>query len=246
MKRLLILFVTLVFSAIVLRAQELPWSFSVSSGLVRMDMGQVETDNTNDIRGWNQQGIPIEEFKSVKTAWLFGAKGSYRFERDIFLSLAVAYAEREVRALYESYDVTLDLKRSVGFTDITAGLGYYFPIFPIHTDAYAGAELGMMFARANALAFSFTQKEADSTQIEIVLDSEGIYRKNKLVLSAIAGANIHVLEPVFVQVEAKYKFGLVGKMEGDVRRFDVTDTQETTIEFDYSGLFLSIGIGIVF
>jgi hypothetical protein len=250
MKRPVYIFLFSVFLVstlpIITFAQESPFTFSVSGGWVYMSLDQVDEDNQRDIEGWRVQGIPIEDFGSLKTALQFGAKGTYRFERDIVLSLSFTHAEREVRAEYLSYDATLELDRSVGFTDVLAGLGFYYPITPLHAEAYAGGEVGMMYARADAKAYGTQQKTSDTTQIDIVLDSEGHYKKNKLVLNAVAGMNFHVFEPLFLQVEAKYKFGKVGKLEGDVRRFNDTAVQETTIEFDYSGLFLSLGIGIVF
>ncbi|HEY5615654.1 MAG TPA: hypothetical protein VIL52_06490, partial [Bacteroidota bacterium] len=136
---------------------------------------------------------------------------------------------------------------SIGFTDALVGVAFYSPVTPLNAEVYAGGEAGMMFARAEAEAYGTrTEKVSDTTQTSVVVDTKGTYRINKLVLNVVAGADVHVFDPLFVRLEAKYKFGKVGKMEGDIRRFTTMSTEETSIEFDYSGLFLTVGIGIVF
>ena len=231
----------------VVSAQELPWSFSVSGGWAYMSLNQVDEDNKLDVEGWQRQGVFIDPLGSVKSALMLTAKGTYRIDRDYVLSLTVAHAEREVSSSYSGFDASLDLTRSIGFTDALVGIYLYSPFFPLNAEVYAGGEAGMMFARAEAEAYGTrTEKVADTTQTSIIVDSKGTYRINKLVLNVVAGADVHVFDPLFVRLEAKYKFGKVGKMEGDVRRFTTMSTEETSIEFDYSGLFLTVGIGIVF
>ncbi|HEX9829350.1 MAG TPA: hypothetical protein VGB10_03985, partial [Bacteroidota bacterium] len=165
----------------VVSAQELPWSFSVSGGWAYLSLNQVDEDNRLDVEGWHRQGVFIDPLGSVKSALMLTAKGTYRVDRDYVLSLTVAHAQREVSSSYSGFDASLDLTRSIGFTDALVGIYLYSPFFPLNAEVNAGGEAGMMFARAEAEAYGTrTEKVADTTQTSIIVDSKGTYRINKL------------------------------------------------------------------
>ncbi|MCI0707611.1 MAG: hypothetical protein L0Y80_09030 [Ignavibacteriae bacterium] len=211
-----------------------------------MSLSQVDANHQRVVESWRNDGIPIEDLGSLKSGLFLNARGAYRIERDLALTASVAYSEGDVRAYYEDYDLTVELTRSVGFTDAMVGIEYYVPFVPLDAEAYIGAEMGMMFARAHATTFGTERKMTDTTEMEVVLDSRGKYRKSKLVLNVTAGADVNVLGPLFARLEAKYKFGKIGLMPGDIQRLAGPPLDESTVEFDFSGLFLSVGIGIVF
>jgi len=223
------------------------WSLSVSAGIAQMNLDQVDGDNQRDVDGWNAQGVFVPPFTSVKSALMVAAKATYRFERDIVLSLSAANAQQKVSTAYDTPEAKLSMTRSVGFTDLLFGVAYYFPIAPLRAETYVETEAGVMFARADAEAYGTqTTKVVDSTQTTIIADTKGIFRYTKPIVNVAVGANITILEPFFVRLQAQYKFGNVGTMEGDVTRFGEKRREETTIEFNYSGFLFTLGVGIAF
>lgn len=228
-------------------AQEHTFLFSVSAGLARMSLDQVDEDNQRDVEGWNLQGVPIGSFPSMKNAFMLSLKGSYRYDRDIALLFSISDASQEVSTSYNTSDQTLELIRSVGFTDATFGVLYHFPLYYDIAESYAGAEIGVMWARARAKAYGTrTRKIADSTETVPTVDTKGTYKANKTIVNALAGMTVQVFEPLFLSAELKYKVGKVGKMDGHVTRIGDERDETTSIEFDYSGLLVTLGLGVRF
>jgi hypothetical protein len=210
-------------------------------------MTQVDEDNQRDIEGWNRQGVYIGSFPSIKNAFMLSLKGVYRHDRDVAVSLAVADGSREVSTSYTTPEQTLTLIRSVGFTDVTFGVLYHFPLAFHSVESYLGGEVGFMWARAQAEAYGTkTIKIVDSTQTIVTVDTKGIYKARKTMANVTAGATVWVFEPVFVRAEAQYKVGNVGKMDGHVTRTGSERDETTSIEFNYSGFLLTLGLGVRF
>ncbi len=250
MSRILLLhhsFVGGLFVVTLVQAQERTFTLSLSAGLAHMSLDQVDQDNQSDVEGWNRQGIFIGSFPSLKNAFMLSAKGSYRYDRDVAFSFSFSDASREVSTLYNTPEQTLKLVRSVGFTDATFGVVYHFPLYYDLAESYAGAEVGLMWARAHAEAYGTrTLKIVDSTETFPTLDTKGTYNATKTMVNALVGMHVRVFESLFLSAELKYKVGKVGKMDGHVTRIGSEGDETTSIEFDYSGLLITLGLGVKF
>ena len=209
-------------------------------------MKDVEGDNKKDVELWNlYENIPIGNFQPLDYALAFSASGSYRFDRDVAVTFAVSNFRKEVVASYHGDQVSLDLRRDVGSTDFKVGLAYYLPPAIYRVESYVLVEVGVMNSRATATAFGTkTEKAADSTLTTTTYDSEGVYEKSKMFVTAGVGATSMMFSNVFMKLEAIYKFARIGTIDGQLRRFAVTNPHTTSIEFDYSGFFITIGFGI--
>lgn len=228
-------------------AQENTFSLNLSAGLARLQLDQVDEDNQRDVEGWNRQGVFIGPFPSIKSAFMLSLKGVYRHDRDVAFSLSVSDGSREVSTSYTTPEQTLTLVRSVGFTDVTVGVLYHFPLYYDRVESYIGGEVGFMKARAEAEAYgSKTVKIVDSTQTFVTADTKGKYRASTTMASVMLGATVQLFEPLFLRAEAQYKVGKVGKMDGHVTRMGTEREETTSIEFNYSGFLLTLGVGVRF
>jgi hypothetical protein len=241
------LFLILAFS-FPLHAQEGTWTLSGSTGVVVLTLNDVEGDNRKDVELWNlYEKIPIGDFQPLDYALAFSASGSYRFDRDMAVTFAVSNFRKEVVASYHGDQASLDLRRDVGSTDFKLGLAYYLPQAIYRVESYVLVEVGVMNSRATATAFGTkTEKAADSTLIITTYDSEGVYEKSKMFVTAGVGATSMMFSNVFMKLEAIYKFARIGTIDGQLRRFGVTAPHTTSIDFDYSSFFITFGFGMEF
>lgn len=228
----------------VAKSQEGTWMFSGSVGTATFALQQVNDDLENDVQGWNTAGIPISPFPPLKSALLASGTVSFRYDRDFDVSLSVIYASKQVETSYKDADQLLLLKRSVGSTDLMMGLAYHPPPAIYFVDWYFEVNVGYIFARAGSDAFGTKTKQTDSTQTVTTLDTQGSFRKTKLIAAGGVGANVKILESVAIKLQAKYRVATLGKLDGDVTRLGDTQPQTTSIEFDYSGFLFSLGVGI--
>ncbi len=238
----------IIASAFPLRAQEGTWSVSASTGIVVLTLKDVEGDNRRDVELWYlNENIPIGNFQPLDYALGFAASGSYRFDRDIALTFGVTTFRKEVATSYHGSEASLEMRRVVGTTDFKFGLAYYLPRSFQDIESYFLVELGSMRTRATADAFGTrTEKNADSTITLITYDSQGVYEKTKLVVTAGFGATSRLFSNVFMKLEGIYKFAKIGKIDGTLTSFGAPVPHTTSIDFDYSSFFISLGFGMVF
>lgn len=243
---LVVAVILLPLGASFLSAQERTFSFSLSAGLARLSLDQVDEDNQRDVEGWNRQGLLVGSFPSMKNAFMLSLKGWYRYDRDFAFSFSVSRGTREVSASSRTSEQTLKLNRSVGFTDVMVGVLYYVPISSDVVEGYAGAEVGMMYAQANADAYGATTiYDVDvPEQTFVYLETDGAFSAKRTVAHLTLGTSLRVYAPVFLRMEAQYKIGPVGKMNGHVTRIGSEGEETTSIEFDFSGFFFTLGIGV--
>lgn len=229
------------------RSQDRTFSVSATAGITHLNLGDVDEDNQNDVNGWNSQGIPIGSFPSLKSSFLYSVKGAYRIDRDIAFTVSVARSTHRVTTEYSEVNQELLLNRSLGFTDYTVGVLYHFPLYYDIIEGYAGGEAGIMDAYAHADAFAARLITIDQdVEVFPYVDTIADYRIRKMILSAVVGANVQVIGPAFLRIDAQYKFGNAGKMDGHVSRIDSEGDETTSIGFDFSGLILTFGVSVRF
>jgi hypothetical protein len=107
--------------------------------------------------------------------------------------------------------------------------------------------MALTLARATAEAHGTEVGKIDGVPYPITtVETAATYRKSKLSLEASLGADVYILRPFFLRIEGGYRFAPMGKMEGDVVRFGQHTSETSSIEFDYSGILLTAGVGITF
>lgn len=220
---------------------------SASAGYSTLQMEQVNNDLQADVESWNALGIPIDAFPSLDSAPYVTLKGVYRHTREFGFSCNLSYFSKEVSTEYNGTEETLLLQRGVSSTNLLFGILYYPAAKPYFLDWYTELRLGYTFARATADGFGTeTVKVNGVPETHTTLDTKATYKKSKLILGARVGAEIPLYRQLYVRAEGGYELASIGKMDGEVSRFQQSTTETTSIEFDYSGFQVSLGIGIMF
>ena len=250
--RLETLLMVVFFSFIQLYGQEGTWSLTASAGIGMLSMAPVNQTLDKTVESWNQnqnQPVPIGPFQHFSSSPFLSSRLTYRYERDVALSISFSYFSRTLTNSYSSSNDFLSLERTVGSTDLLLGLTYYLPQLVYRLDSYVIGEVGPIFARADAITYATTIKKTGSVgEMVVTYDTKAFYRKSKLVANLGAGGAFHVAEQIFLRAEALYRIAQVGQMDGDITSLrPVPDEQRiSTTEFDFSALVVQVGIGVEF
>ena len=230
------------------RAQEGTWTFSVSGGLFAPSLTVVNETLDKTIRDWNEiQLIPIDAIDHFSAAPTYEFRGSYRFDRDISVMFSGSFSKQSVTGSFRDTAVYLNLDRSVQTTDVMMGLSYNFPPLIFDMEVSVLVDVGLVFARADAVSYNTREEKVGATTVTVVyFDSEAIYRKTKLIADAGVLWTWGAFQPFFLKAEARYLFANIGKMDGDIRRLQGTIQEQTVTDFDFSGFSATVGLGISF
>lgn len=242
-----ILFAVLMSSAALL-AQEGTWTASFSGGFSSPRLSAVNETLDKTIRDWNTlELIPVKSIGHFSDAPSFGIRGSYRYDRDMSVSISASYSKQKLDVSYYDSAVFLDLSRSVQTTDVMAGLSYFLPPLVFDMEVSIFVDVGLMFARADAVSYNTREEKIGGmTETVVHYDSEAIYTKTKLIAVAGLEWTWNAFGPFLVRAEGTYRFANVGKMDGDIKRLQGTIQEQTLTNFDFSGLSAKLGIGISF
>lgn len=226
-------------------SQDRTVSITGSAGYGLLSLGGVDAKNASDVVGWNNLGIPVSDFASVKQSPFFSGRITYRYTRDFAVSMYGSYSSKTVSSSYNGSNAVLQLDRNVGATDLSLGVSYYPAIQSYLFQWYLQVNLGVILARATAKAVG-TQATKPAGFIVMVplVDSEGKYKKAKTSAAFFVGADIPLFQQVFAKGEAGYRVAQVGELDGDITRFGVQSNEPSTTLFNFSGFVASIGVGI--
>ena len=226
--------------------QDLTWAVRGSIGYASLAMDEVNEENRRDVQTWNELGIPLEPFSPFQSSVVFSGRLTYRFQPSFALSVSIGNSSTEVNTKYVGPRQTLSMIRSVGSTEMAVGFINYVPSWFSSVEWHAEFNVGYISAWAKSDAFgTMTIRGPDSTYTDTNVNTKGVYDRLRTFASVGLGATIRIARHFLLTAEGKYRFAKVGKMEGEATRFGET-TSETTVEFDYSGLLLSIGLGLGF
>ena len=226
--------------------QDLRWAVSGSIGYASLAMDEVNEENRTDVQTWNELGIPLEPFPPLQSSVVFSGRLTYRFQPNFALSISIGNSSTEVNTKYVGQRQTLSMIRSVGSTEMAVAFINYVPSRFSFVDWHAEFNVGYMSAWAKSDAFgTMTLGGPDSTYTVTNVDTKGAYDRLRTFASVGLGATVQIARNLLLGAEGKYRFAKMGRMEGEATRFGET-TSETTVEFDYSGLLLSIGLGLGF
>jgi hypothetical protein len=226
-----------------LHSQYQKWSIAASIGYNRLNLDAVDEKNQSDVEGWINQGIPVGRFASVKRSPFYSAGVSYRYDREIAISLTASHWSKTVSSSYDGPDAALQLDRGVGSTDVVLGIAYYPPTHPYFFEWYIQTSLGLAMAHASARAIGSSMQKIGSVLTPVrFVDTDGTSAKSKISVGLSMGANIRLFGGFSLTMAAGYRLAQLGILEGDVTRFGQHSNEPTTIEFDYSGVLVSAGL----
>lgn len=230
-----------------LTAQEGSWTFTAGGGYALINFAAVKADMERDVRGYNESGYSLPAFPSPSPGLALNARGSYRFDRDVSLSLSAYHDERIVETSVTEPERSLFLQRSLRATYVSVGLAYHLPAGALF-DLHAEAGLGMILTKATSRAYGTSvDKISDTVLTEITVvdhDSRGEFRKSQLTVHAAVGGFARMMGPTILRWETAYRFGRMGSIVGDLYHFGERKELESTVPFDYSGFVFLISIGV--
>jgi hypothetical protein len=227
--------------------QEGTWSFSVFGGISAPRLNAVNETLDKTVNDWNERQIPISSIGHFSSAPSFGFRGSYRYDRDISASLSGSFSKQSLNASYRDTAVYLSLDRSIQTTDIMLGLAYHLPPLLYDMEVSIVMDVGLLFAKAEAVSYNTHNEKSGSTTVTVIdYDSDAVYRKTKLIATAGAVWTWGIFQPFFLKAEGSYRFGNMGKMDGEIRRLQGSIQEQTVTDFDFSGFSATVGIGIFF
>jgi hypothetical protein len=226
-----------------LHAQYRKWSVGAAFGYNQLNLNSVDEKNQSDVAGWARQGLFLGQLGSVKRSPFYSLGVSYRYDRDLGVSLTGSYWTKTVSSSYNGPDASLQLERGVGSTDIMLGISYYPSVRPFFLEWYVQTNLGVSLARATAKAVGSQMIKTGPVLIPVTfVDTDGTYTKSKISVGILVGADIPLIGGLSLMTEAGYRFAQFGTMDGDVTQMGVQSVQTSTIEFDYSGFQVSAGL----
>ncbi len=232
-----------IFGPETLYGQYKKWSVSATVGLNRLNLSAVDNKNSSDVTGWNNQGIPVGNFSSVKVSPFYSVGLRYRTDREFAVSLSATYWNKTVSSSYDGSDATLHLERGVGSTDLMFGVAYYPGGQSRDFEWYIEGNIDLTMARATAKAVGSTSQKPGGTVILVpFIDTDGKYSKSSLSAGLAIGGDVRLTGKFSLTANAGYRFAQLGTMEGDISRFGVNTKESSTTEFDFSGLQVSAGI----
>ncbi len=207
-------------------------------------MENVNQTLESTVRFWNQsEFIPIGAFSKFTSAPSFGFRASYRYDRDMAVSLSVFSFSATIRNSYNDPSVKLDMERSVGSVDVMLGFSYFLPLLrQLESQLYV--EAGVIIARADAITFnSRVEKVGADFETVVYFDTDAQYRKTKVIADVGTSLTWNVASPIFLRADILYRFANVGEMKGIVRRVQGTFEDLSQTIFDFSSLSATLGIG---
>jgi hypothetical protein len=229
------------------RSPESSLTFSGSMGYAILSLKQVNEDHERDVASFNEEGIALPAFPTMHTFPVVSGSVIYRFGPYGAVTLHIVDFSMAVNTEYSDTANSVSLERTVGATDVIAGIQYFIPPFIEIGEWFVELEVGNTYARATAEASGMTTiKQGEATVTVPSIDEKVRYKKTKTFIAAGFGVNIPVLKPIVLTAKAKFKSAPVGQMDGKVTEFGETFQETSTTTFDYSGLFFSLGLGIEF
>lgn len=224
-------------------AQEGTWSFSAVAGIALLQFDQVDDDGRNDVEAYRAFGIPIDDYPALRCAPLVEAAARYRFERDMGVSFFCQYQQaRTTTSLHDSVHF-LSLDRRLTSVLFGSDITYFLP--PLRGGIEAGFFVGMGYLWASADQITnetLTIKSGPTTEERLIQDAYAKYKKSKIIVRAGGSLTVPFTSSTSLLAAATYQHAPLGTMSGSLREFDLVRPHDTTIEFDYSTLQLTLGI----
>jgi hypothetical protein len=230
-------------------AQEGTWSLSAVAGIALLQFGQVDQDGRNDIAVYRSLGIPIDDYPALQCAPLVQATAQYRFERDMSVAVFGQYQQARTATMFRDSLHFLSLDRRLTAVVFGTDITYYMP--PLRGGIEAGLFVGLDYLWATADQItneSLTVKSGPLTEQRVIQDAYAKYKKSKLMVRAGGTLTVPFTSSTSLLAGVVYQHAPMGSMSGTLREYIPADgsflvrPHDTTIEFDYSTLQLTLGM----
>ncbi len=229
------------------QAQEARFSFGVSTGWANLTMRAVRQDNENDLAGFIALGFPVAPFPELNPVPFVTARVAYRFSHARSVFLSVQTFDRTLEATTPAGQPHLYLQRGLGATDVMLGAAHHFPPSVGDLDVTVELAVGTTSAWVHAEAFGTTEILVGKTPQEVtIFDSQTDYTLSSPFAVAGMAAGLPLPGPFALKAAARYKTGPIAKLAGETTEDGVTTRLISEVEFDFSGLFLSLGLALEF
>jgi len=232
-------------------------SFKVKPYLAysQVGMDDVNRDITNrvaQLRNLVGQPLPIPNGLNGNYGW--GIQAQYHLGENYFLNLNTYFFKEETESEYFQEglpnSVNFLFKQQIEYIEASAGLKYYLGYNTWkRVNFYLGGGIGVGFGWADALT-----KYTDGTN---KVDNSGQYSSTALIANFMGGAEIRITPYLSLFPEAGYRLANLQQMNGRISidqdfpgiqngRLEASDSNYTPEEiYDFSGFFVSIGIGFI-
>ena len=231
-------------------AQEARFSFGASAGWANLAMRAVRQKNESDVNGVNgfiALGFPVAPFPALNPVPFVTARAAYRFSHAGSVSLSVQTFARTLEATTPAGQPYLYLQRGLGATDVMLGAAHHFPPSVGDLDVTVELAVGTTTAWVHAEAYGTAEILVGKTLLKVILfDSQADYTLSSPFTVAGMAAGLPLPGPFVLKATAHYKTGPIAKMAGKFTEGGVTTPLISQVEFDFSGLFLSLGLALEF
>ena len=228
-------------------AQEPAWSFGGSVGIANLSMREVRQNNEDIVADYNEQGIPLPLFTPLNPAPFLSARAAYRWGPFGAVAVSLVTFTRSVETAFDGPSATLELTRTIGATDIMLGVLHYFPRPFDRLDLVLEIHAGYTLAWARVNSYGVTTIKAGADTVTVVFaDSHAEYSLRRPFAAAGLVASLALAGPLVLKAEGRLKSGPIEQMEGKFTVEGVTETITSEVNFDYSGLYLGLGLALEF
>ncbi len=224
-------------------AQEGTWSFSTAAGISFLQFDAVDGDGRRDIATYNALGIPVGNYPALRCAPVIEAAAQHRFERDMGVSIFGEFQQARTSTSFRDSVQGLSLDRRLTSVVVGTDILYYFPPLVGGAEVSVFTGLAYLWATADQITNeTLTVKSGPLTEQRVIQDAYAKYRKSKIVVRAGGRVTVPFSPSISLLGGAIYQYAPLGSLSGTLREFDLVRPHDTTIEFNYSALQLTLGV----
>ncbi|RMF56479.1 MAG: hypothetical protein D6748_13385, partial [Calditrichaeota bacterium] len=206
-------------------------------------MGDVNSKIETDILTFRDIfGEPIPQPGKISGNPMYGAQIEYHLNEDYFLNVNVAYYQDKSNVFHQSFtdpSLFLNYKREVQFYDVMFNLLYFINYNSWRRfNKYMGLGIGVVLANAHSVT--------ETNHPALPLNSRGDFTGNSLSAIISVGGKYRLTTFSYLWGEIGLEYGNMGPLDGKVTTLDHPEKRDAITEssFDFTGIYLRIGIGM--
>lgn len=236
------IWVALLCGFAVLTAQQPKWSLTVGGGWTLLPMSSVNNKHSADIEGFAEKGVPLEDFPGVGKTGMIAIRVQYRFSHNGALTATFSSFSQQVKTSSLDPSTDFSMTRLIGLEDYAVGIMQYLPgiIYPAEMYFELAVGTAHVIARTDAIG------EVTLYTAPTVFDEVANFAADKGYAAIALGAYFPLFGPLVLNGEARFKSIPVGQMDGKLVQGGAESEDRTLTSFDFSGIYLSLGLGVEF
>ncbi len=223
----------------VVAGQGSKWLLTVGGGRTFLPMTSLNNKHKAEVDGWASVGVPLGDFPKLGETGMYVMRVQYRFRHNGALSLTISGLSHKVGTSSLDPDIMFVTTRTVELEDYAVGIIQFLPelIYPL--EIYFELAVGSSQAKFSAVKVM----EAAGVQL---FDEVASFAADKGYGAVALGAYLPLWGPLVVNGEARFKSIPIGPMDGTRVEFGVERPDRTGSRFDFSGVYLSLELGVAF